>query len=806
MPVKINFEKKEIYLSVSELVADELVPGTTSLAAVSQRLTAGRKAHQAYQHLQTTRHENYRREVTVHFRKEIEDYRFVIHGRIDGVIEENGVITVEELKTVILPLEEFNALTVENYPHYANQLKIYCYLLEATEQCHVQGRLIFVNLLNQAEKRLQIEYEPTEVADYIESRLRAILRRLQTIEAWHSERREMSEILQFPFEEIREYQKEFIAVIEQALNHGQDVLLSAPAGIGKTVGCLFPTLKLALATNRVIFYITSKTTQQHIVQQTLEQFNQQDGIHLRAITLQAREKSCPQPDPICHPDFCPLIAHYFEISERSPIYQELLELGNITPEKLLPVADKYQICPFELALDISLFVDVVLGDYNYVFDPQIYLRRFFAEGKKYDHLLLIIDEAPNLYQRGRDYYSETLYRDDLQRLLYECQKYIAPVFKQLAEQYQEIDAHLQELDGSWRYQLNQFSQTRFLPDEKFFQQKQTDLGDIMLEYFTYKKLNQLFQPNDPFDQFYYQFSKFTGLLALEAEELIGIFDRRMDNIGLKIVCQDPSNQLRPRIDGFYATIAMSATFEPMPFYQTVLGFAHDVQRHSFPSPFPAANRKILIIPEISTRYQHRSQAYEPIAEIIQQIVPLKSGNYIAFFPSFEFLQRVAAQLYLPDIDIIQQNNRMSEKERELVFNRLRQPNMSHLVLAVQGGIFAEGVDYPGEMLIGAFIIGPALPPYSFEQELMKQYYQEHYGAGFEYAYLFPGINRVIQSAGRVIRTPTDRGIIILIGQRFGTPYYNAHFPAYWYEKVPTELITRDVVAAVKEFWDGRDPI
>jgi DNA excision repair protein ERCC-2 len=301
--------------------------------------------------------------------------------------------------------------------------------------------------------------------------------------------------------------------------------------------------------------------------------------------------------------------------------------------------------------------------------------------------------------------------------------------------------------------------------------------------------------------FFYQFNRFCNVLVIGGEEFSYILDRSQDGHILKILCKDPSRQLGSRIDGFHSVIAMSATLAPIPFYRDVLGFPPDrTDLVEYPSPFPPENRKIMVVPEVSTKYHERSRYLDKTASIIGSVAKKRPGNYFVFFPSFQYLREVRNRLDVPSYEIISQEEFMAEEERKGILEKLKEPG--NLILAIQGGIFAEGVDYPGEMLIGAIIVGPGLPKVSFEQELIKEHYQNKYERGFDYAYLYPGMNRVVQSAGRVIRSEDDVGIIVLLDKRFSTPYYSSLFPKSWYNDSPAELISYDYEKDLEEFWDS----
>ncbi len=480
---------------------------------------------------------------------------------------------------------------------------------------------------------------------------------------------------------------------------------------------------------------------------------------------------------------------------------DLLDLEIITPDEVYDRGVAEKICPFELSLDLSLNVSVVIGDYNYVFDPNVYLRRFFLE-QKYDDIILIIDEAHNLYSRGREYYSPELHRQKLKTLISRLKNSIHPVLIDLQKFLESVDRHFMKLSKSADESDSAAKKFLVKINKDFFKKRKVVLDEIIMEYYIYRRENVGPVRQDPIQDFFYDFIAFYNVLMLEGDEFSYIYDREGEEDVLKILCKDPSKELGKRIRGFYATIAMSATLEPQKFYRDVLGFDRDKTIIcSFPSPFPREYRKIVVVPDVSTRYKVRHRFYEKVGKIVGEITSLKKGNYFVFFPSFEYLEGVSPYLHQDDFDVISQERVMNEKERGALLKKLKSKEGKHLILAVQGGIFAEGVDYPGEMLIGVIVVGPGLPKVCFEQELIREYFSEQYGMGFEYAYLYPGMNRVIQSAGRLIRSEKDRGIIVLLGQRFCTQYYNSLFPIDWYEYSPNELVTRDYSKGIKKFWD-----
>jgi DNA excision repair protein ERCC-2 len=438
--------------------------------------------------------------------------------------------------------------------------------------------------------------------------------------------------------------------------------------------------------------------------------------------------------------------------------------------------------------------------------------------------ILIVDEAHNLYSRAREYFSPELsliqirsLRESLQPLLgfgNEEQRQStfawassAPDSRPPSQSFlARLDDFLERIQGLFCDLLESFPEVSesghavVSLDREWFVELRTELDELMKRYLIYQRSSGQVQDEDRLLQCFYAISDFCQVVAMEGEEFVHTLSSDGGSIRLKIVCVDPARQLRRVNERYRSVIAMSATLSPMEFYRDVLGFDRDTQMLALPSPFPRENRKIVIVPEISTAYQQRTKHFPRIARIIEEVVSIRPGNYFAFFPSFEFLKEVARLLKLKDSVVLVQDRIMPDHLRSALLEKLKEPGKQHLVLAVQGGIFAEGVDYPGELAVGAIIVGPGLPKVSFEQELMRQFYEETYSKGFEYAYLYPGMNRVVQSAGRIVRSETDRGIIVLLDKRFAYENYSRLLPRDWYESSPSELLTEELRDVLIEFW------
>ena len=467
----------------------------------------------------------------------------------------------------------------------------------------------------------------------------------------------------------------------------------------------------------------------------------------------------------------------------------------------------HRVCPFELSLDAAVEADVVIGDYNYVFDPGAYLRRFFQD-EPYDDCILIVDEAHNLYGRGRDYYSPVLRQQTLRQLLVHCAGQPARLFRDFEAFFQDLDNDIALLPHGSQDAAEGATLLRVEPPVERFAGLRQRLEGLMVDYAIYRRrAGPLAGDGDPVQEFYYLFQRFCDVLAMGGEEFDYLYEHHAEGAAFKILCKDASRFLHERLQGFHSVIGMSATLTPFPFYQDVLGMPPERSTAAeFPSPFPERNRRVLVVPEVATTYRERQRDAPLAAQIIEAVVAQRPGNYAVFFPSFAYLRLVRAFMrQVPGHRVIEQARTMSEAEREQVMQRLRQRNAEPLLLlGVQGGIFAEGVDYPGDMLNGVIVVGPGLPRVGGEQELIRAYCEDKYAQGFAYAYLYPGMNRVVQSAGRVIRSETDVGIIVLVDKRFSHGNYASLFPSYWYASSPRELVTSDFRQDLADFWRMHD--
>ena len=805
MAIRFDHPSRTLWLSIGDLLAGMIFPGSVQLVPrLRSRAAMGRDLHARYQAAQQSRLPAYQAEVTLRQQLQVDDYTVHVHGRLDGLYEADDALVVEEIKSLLVPQEQFDAIALGHYPTYERQLALYIALLQRQHEGPVRGHLVLINLTDNARTVLVVETGDNDGETLIVEPVRRILARYEARIARAAKRN--PEALRFPFDTVRPYQTAMIEHVDKTIRDHECTLIAAPTGIGKTVAVLYPALQHALRDGLRVFFVTAKTTQQTLAADTLQRFAASGGA-FTAVHLRAKAKSCVNEVFYCHESVCEFAHDYAGKLERSGVVASLLELPLIGPASCADAAFRHRVCPFELSLDAAVEADVIIGDYNYVFDPGAHLRRFFQDAP-YDDCVLIIDEAHNLYSRGRDYYSPILRQQALRQLLTHCASQPTRLFRDFEAFFQDLDNLITLLPLSSEDAAEGATLLRVEPPVERFAELRRQLEGLMVDYAIYRRrAGPGAEDGDPVQEFYYLFQRFCDVLALEGDEFSYLYQHHPEGAAFKILCKDASRFLHERLQGFHSVVAMSATLTPFPFYQDVLGMPPERSTTAeFPSPFPERNRQILVVPDVATTYRERQRDAPQAAHIIETVVAQRPGNYGVFFPSFAYLRMVRAFMrQVPAHRVIEQARTMSEADRERVLQRLRQPDTEPvLLMGVQGGIFAEGVDYPGAMLSGVIVVGPGLPRVDGEQELIRAYYEEKYTQGFAYAYLYPGMNRVVQSAGRVIRSETDVGIIVLVDKRFSHSNYASLFPSYWYAKTPRELVTSDFQQDIAAFWRMHD--
>ena len=835
MSTRFDYQSHTLTLGVRDLCGPEWSGGSLNLLPLSgTRNELGQALHMAHQTRQEKLHPGYQKEQPIRYEVMYKDYSVLIQGRVDGVYVCNRQTIIEEIKSVLCLQQEFRR---EHLPEsYFLQLKIYLYLWSQVYGLRdVVGNLVVISCENKEWNTVDVVSDPETIHQFIQKRLEQIILVHEECYLRKVAQTSLAGTIRFPFSQLRRHQDTMIESIDSTLQDRQHLLVSAPTGIGKTVAALYGSLQFAVKNGLSIFFLTSKTTQQRIVVDTLrlltsksistDPTGSESLSPFKSLILRSKEKSCANDVVCCHEARCPYAKNFFGKMERSALRSSFANVPVITPEQVYSQAVEAEICPFELSLELVPQVHVTVCDYNYVYDPRVSIERLSDLDPS--RIILIVDEAHNLYSRAREYYSPELdYQKvqilkqnvlsslggvefPLQQSLVEnanSQAQTKPLsndfLKGLIEFLQGIEEYVEEL-GEHFPEIQENPQAVISLDREFFCEQKNTLDELMQRYLIELGRRGRWQDEDQILDFFYAFSRFCGVLELTGDEFVHVLDVSASAPRLKIVCLDPSSQLKKINKKYYSVLAMSATLTPLEFYSDVLGLDRNSRRLSLPSPFPPENRKILVIPEVSTTFRQRDKHLVRIARIIEDVITVHRGNYFAFFPSFDFMDLVAQHLNPSDYKLLIQSRVMADHSRNALLEKLSAQGEAHLILAVQGGIFAEGVDFPGELAIGAIVVGPGLPKVSFETELIRRYYEENCSMGFEYAFLYPGMNRVVQSAGRIIRTETDRGIFVLLDRRFSFENYMSLFPRDWYDSSPQELVSKNYVDELKQFWNSR---
>lgn len=744
-------------------------------------------------HLLTSqRPSGYQKEVPIEYTYDTADYLLIVQGRMDGIIQTSTEIIVEEIKTTYSNLSD---LTPDRYPSHKAQLQLYVYFLTAKNPDRkITGRLTYLNLDDLSERSFELEISADGAQKLFISLAEQFLHNRRDRDNWLKIRNQSIDGLPFPFADRRNGQDELIDLVSEAIQQERDLLVEAATGIGKTIGVLFPALKNLACSERYsqIFFLTAKTAGKEILRKTI-MASKISGLHLRTIFIEAKERVCLSPGCQCHPNYCPYARDYY--AKVSQMEADILENELIVPELIMDYAKQYEACPFELSLDLSISADLIVCDYNYVFDPGVYLKRFFLQTGRKDFLFLV-DEAHNLAARGRDMYSATLELQDLvtfrTQVMVERPK-VAACCRSVEAFFQDW---LQEMAGEERPGIR----LSHLPDflEPALERLSASV-ELMLREHLPPELRQKIQ------DFYFTLTAFARIAALTGKEYAIYVKKEQDRTFLRLFCLNPGPLLRRRLDQGRLAVFFSATLSPIAYFRELLGAHTDSLTLQLTSPFPQETRLYLHVPGIDTRYKSRENSAPALIRCIHDFVTSRVGNYLVFFPSYTYLKAIWPQLnqtLAGKANIYAQSVAMKEGQRHEFLKRITAvgTGRSNIGLAVLGGLFGEGIDLPGEQLIGAAIIGPGLPVISDEQELIRMYFDERNNEGFLFAYLIPGLIRVVQSAGRVFRTPEDKGAVLFVDDRFLDERYQELLPPDWF-KAGRPFSSPNYKLLLQDFWN-----
>ncbi len=779
------------------------VPRTGSIEAHSgygRAAADGQEIHLRVQKKRAKADPRYQAEVPVSCQFEREGYRFRIEGRMDGLFRHEPP-KIEEIKSGFDILALARRLADHPMAHpYGLQLLTYGYFHWREHQVLPALSFHLVSSRSGEARDLDLPLDLPLYERWLDSRLDELVIAARQAEKRAARRRKIAAGFTFPFPHPRPGQIELMQEIAQGMTEKKPVLVQAPTGLGKTVGVLYPTLGEALSRGQKTVYVTPKNSQHTVAEDAVSRF-QQAGGRVKSLSITAKAKICCKNEPLCSPEYCEYARDYYAKVQAHGILEILAKKRTLKARTFRDLGERYQVCPFELQLEGVREADVVICDYNYVFAPRSALHRAADLGiDQTGKPNLVIDEAHNLPARAMDYYSPSLSSVTLERMREETRELPAR-FRREAEEL--LDGCLRTL-ASCR-QDERPAPTRIAPPAERFLEQEARLRAFLSRYLD---SDLEIRQADVVLRLCFYWSEFTETLAYAGDpgrqEFFTTYHPHPTGGTVKITCCDASAMLADCYDDYEQVVGFSATLKPFDYYVRLSGLdAQRVRTAEFASPFPPARRKLLIIPQVSTRYSQRQRHYARIADAVQRITALRRGNYFVFLPSFDFLDQVAALFRPPaGFSVLRQERSMKAAAVETIVETLRGQAVPTIVFAVQGGSFSEGMDYAGEMVIGAFVVGPPLPNYDLEREQMKEYYQRQYGAGFDYAYVIPAMARAVQAAGRVIRSETDRGLVVLMDSRFIEPGYARSMPADWFETAATELVSSSILCEIADFWDA----
>ncbi|MBF2362922.1 ATP-dependent DNA helicase [Listeria marthii] len=775
---------KKVQISVRRLV--EFVQRSGSIDSrmtSSDRALEGTKIHQL---LQKEAGEEYDAEVRLSIDREVDGVAFSLDGRADGIINEQ---MIDEIKTIETPMEE---ITEDFRPLHWAQLICYGFMLaEKSDLPEVTLQLTYYQVTDKEVKQFQRVMSRAEMTDFVDDLLSKYAVWAKAAAAWEIKRNKTIQKLTFPYDSYRSGQRELAIAVYRTVSSEESLFCEAPTGIGKTMSTLFPGVK-AMGEGKTdkLFYFTAKTITRQVAEDALDEMRRK-GLAARSVTITAKDKICFLDERKCEPDHCQFARGYYDRLNEG-LFDMLQSEEAITRTIVEEYARKYTLCPFELSLDVALFCDVIVCDYNYLFDPVVYLKRFFAEGPgKYTFL---VDEVHNLVDRARSMYSATLRKSMVLQVKRGLDK---KVNKRLLNAINAMNKELIALNKK----LTELGETIYVEKEKL-----ADWNDAVVKFtFVAKEwLPQNTQSESQADvlELYFESLRYIAIAEFYDERYVTQVTRSRGDLEVKQLCLDPSFLLSEKLKLGSSSVLFSATLRPIDYYTNVLGGEKDTSRMMFTAPFKQKNMHLLVADYISTKYQMREASLEAVVDALYALASGKTGNYLFFFPSFLYLENVydLFKEKYPNIRLQKQENSMDEAQREHFLEGFQAGNEETLIgFCVLGGVFSEGIDLRGERLVGAAIVGVGLAQLNHESDLIKDYYNKTLGRGFDYAYQIPGMNKVLQAVGRVIRGESDRGVVLLIEERFSADRYRALFPAHW-NHAKTVKSTTEISQEVNGFW------
>ena len=835
----------EVKVSVRSLVEFMLRSGNIDNRIHQAPQDAMQEGGRIHRMIQKSMGPDYHAEVPLRYVHEAEGYSLVVEGRADGIMDKyindddaydaqesftltgsDAALTADYLTGSAKPLPmideikgTYRDLAKMREPVMVHLAQAKCYAAIYSGMKHCPGinvRMSYCNIDTEEMKYFDSSYSYKEITTWFKELISAYLKWSDFEYNWAILRTASIKSVQFPFN-YREGQKDLAAAVYRTIVHEKKLFLEAPTGTGKTITTVFPTVK-AMGEGKIskLFYLTAKTITRTVAEEAFGILRTNQNLRFKTATITARDKICflSEDTRNCNPEACPYArGHYDRINEA--MFDLLSHEDSFDREKIAEYAKKHQVCPFEMSLDMSLFADGIICDYNYVFDPFVYLRRYFADGigGKKDYAFLV-DEAHNLLDRGRDMYSATLRKESFLELK-----------NTIKEFHPSIAGHLEKCNKALLELKKQCDGCRVFTSIDSVINPLNRLSGIISEYL---ENHQEGPCREEILLFYFDISRFLTIFELYDDHYV-IYSEFAENgdFLLKLFCADPSRNLAACMGKGRSSILFSATLLPIQYYKKLLGGTKEDFEIYAKSVFDPSKLGIFIGTDVTSKYSERSNdQYIRIAQYIDGVTKARGGNYLVFFPSHQFLEEVfyayEENFFDPEkTELLCQQDYMSEEAREAFLDRFSAGNdidlseVIHMELEVEedknilgfcvmGGIFSEGIDLKYDSLIGVIIVGTGIPMVCNEREILRNYFEEEDVDGFDYAYRYPGMNKVLQAAGRVIRTEEDVGVVALLDNRFLQSSYRNLFPREWRGCKPT--LTGKVKNDISQFWSEKEAI
>ena len=782
-------EKPIVRISVRNLVEFILRNGDLVSGSGTSDKEAMLKGSRLHRKIQKQMGSHYQPEVSLKKDTEYDDLILSVEGRADGIFSQDDRFCIDEIKGVYKKLE------LMEEPVLVHRAQALCYAwiyLDEHELEEIDVQMTYAHLDTEVVKRFRETLTGAELKQWYEELTDSYHKWLAYQIEWRKKRNESMENLEFPFA-YRKGQRKMVSGIYHAISCKEQIFIQAPTGVGKTMSAVFPAVRaIGQGMAETVFYLTARTITRTVAQDAFEILRDR-GLLFKVVTITAKEKLCFCDKPECDPEKCPYAkGHYDRINDA--VYELWTTEQSFDRETLLHHAQKWQVCPFEMSLDLAVWMDGVICDYNYVFDPNVCLKRFFGENVSGNYLFLI-DEAHNLVDRGREMYSASICLDDV----IETRKFVKPYSQKLWKKLGKVKKQLEELKqncGEWNVQEN----AGVLPISLL--SVQGELDQLLEEPPSQEVVDGILD-------FYFEVRDFLNISELIDDNYVVYTAFGEDGkFYEKLFCVNPAENLQKCLDKGNSTVFFSATLLPLQYYRKMLSTRNENFGMYVESPFEQKKRCLLICRDVSSKYTRRGyEEYRKIAEYIAKMSWQKKGNYMVFFPSYRLMEDVYQvyqdEFYASWVRCISQHASMTELEREEFLEEFSEESDETLVgFCVMGGIFSEGIDLIGNRLIGAAVVGTGLPQVNCEREILKDYYDEKGEQGFDYAYRYPGMNKVLQAAGRVIRTKEDNGTILLMDERFLNRDYRVLFPREWNDAGTCTL--GNVEKCLGEFWNRPD--